>query len=154
MHVGVCAHSHSPTQSHTYPHTDTCANAHLHDLTHAHSLTHTARSLTPALLHTCSTTDTHTLSHAYTLTCTYTHTHTSLTICPGMPAHRKQALPLAEFQGLCSADEKQRQVRGLRGTSSCPQGPSPKSPCFHTRGCQGVSSGSSVSQQSVLILST
>lgn len=96
-HVGVCAHTRSPAQSHTCPHTDTCANARLHTDTHAHSLTHTQLVRSSCILQTCTITDTHTLSHAYTLTCTHTraHTHTSLTTCPGMPAHRKQAPPLA-----------------------------------------------------------
>lgn len=92
----VCTRTLSRTVTHIPAH-DTCANARLHTDTHAHSLTHTQLVRSSCILQTCTITDTHTLSHAYTLTCTHTraHTHTSLTTCPGMPAHRKQAPPLA-----------------------------------------------------------
>lgn len=104
----VCVHTHTLPHNHTHTHTLTHVQTHTCMISHMPTASHTQH--VRSRLHSCIPAQPQTLTHSHMLTHSpaHTHTHTSLTICPGMPAHRKQALPLAEFQGLCSADEKQR----------------------------------------------
>lgn len=93
----ACVHTHALPHSHTHARTLTHVQTHACTPTHTPTASHTHSSFAhPA---SCRPAQSQTLTRSHMLTHSPAHTrartHTSLTTCPGMPAHRKQAPPLA-----------------------------------------------------------